>query len=227
MVELLNIQQELKAPKDKYNKFGGFPYRNASGILEAVKPLLKKYKCIITLHDEIALLGDRFYIHSVVTLVNESGDKVEADGWAREQENKAGMDAAQLTGACSSYARKYALCGLFAIDDSELDPDTMDNREPEVQADSKTEAQQKPIVQNKEKESLHEASEKWEQAIQWCIEKNAQPALLRKWYQISEEDEIKLRNAISVRKLSAGDPNKEKDIIEFQKEFGTEIKSKV
>lgn len=118
---LINIQGELKAPKSNYNKFGNYAYRSAEDILEALKPLLKKNNCTLTLKDDIILIGDRFYIKAIATLSNEKGS-IEASAMAREDESKKGMDGAQITGSCSSYARKYALNGLFAIDDTK-DPD--------------------------------------------------------------------------------------------------------
>lgn len=129
--KLNNIQLELKAPKNKRNTFGGYQYRDLSGILEAVKPLLKKYKCVITISDNVVTKEERTYIESTVTLIDsEDGTMCACKGYAREQDSKKGMDDAQLTGACSSYARKYACNGLFAIDDSR-DLDSMDNTKEE------------------------------------------------------------------------------------------------
>lgn len=125
--KLNNIQLELKAPKNKRNTFGGYQYRDLSGILEAVKPLLKKYKCVLMISDDVVTKEDRVYIKSTVTIIDcEDGTMHSCDGYAREQESKKGMDDAQLTGACSSYARKYACNGLLAIDDSQ-DLDSIDN----------------------------------------------------------------------------------------------------
>lgn len=117
MKELINIQSELKAPKNQYNSFGKYSYRNAEDILEAVKPLLKKNNCHLTITDEIILIGDRYYVKATAEITNGT-DKVTASAMAREEESKKGMDSAQLTGATSSYARKYALNGLFCIDDT-------------------------------------------------------------------------------------------------------------
>ena len=129
--KLNNIQLELKAPKNKHNTFGGYQYRDLSGILEAVKPLLKKYKCVITISDNVVTKEERTYIESTVTLIDsEDGSMCACKGYAREQDSKKGMDDAQLTGACSSYARKYACNGLFAIDDSR-DLDSMDDTKEE------------------------------------------------------------------------------------------------
>ena len=129
--KLNSIQLELKAPKNKRNNFGGYQYRDLSGILEAVKPLLKKYKCAIMISDDVVTKEDRTYIEATATIVDcEDGTMCQCKGYAREQDSKKGMDEAQLTGACSSYARKYACNGLLAIDDSQ-DLDAMDNTKEE------------------------------------------------------------------------------------------------
>lgn len=117
MKELFAIQQAIKAPKTEFNKFGNFDYRTAEGILSALKPLLESTQCFVTLSDELVMQGTRYYIKSTVILTNSEGKTVQATGYAREAETKKGMDESQITGSCSSYARKYALCGLFAIDD--------------------------------------------------------------------------------------------------------------
>lgn len=122
MKELIKIQAGLKAPKDKYSSFGRFSYRSCEDILEAVKPHLKDTGCTLIINDEIMHVGDRYYIKSTVTLRNSAGESVTATALAREEDKK-GMDAAQATGAASSYARKYALNGMFAIDDTK-DPDS-------------------------------------------------------------------------------------------------------
>ena len=126
MKELFTIQTELKAPKGQYNSFGKYKYRSCEDILEAVKPLLAKTKCTLTLSDEVKAEGGRFYIQATATLTNGANESVSACGWAREEEAKKGMDASQVTGAASSYARKYALNGLFAIDDTK-DSDATNN----------------------------------------------------------------------------------------------------
>ena len=118
--KLLNIQNELKAPKSQFNDFGKYKYRNAEDILEAVKPLCFKYKATLTLTDEIVLIGERYYVKATATLTdNEKPElKIWTTAYAREEEIKKGMDGSQVTGASSSYARKYALNGLFNIDDT-------------------------------------------------------------------------------------------------------------
>ncbi|HAW9010782.1 TPA: ERF family protein [Escherichia coli] len=118
--KLWTIQQTLNAPKNQRNNFGGYSYRSAEDILEAVKPLLQNIT--LTLNDEIVLIGDRYYVKATATL-SDGEDAVCVTAYAREEENKKGMDCSQLTGATSSYARKYALNGLFCIDDAK-DPDT-------------------------------------------------------------------------------------------------------
>lgn len=123
MKELIAIQSELKAPKSQFNKFGGYKYRKAEDILEAVKPLLAKQKCTLIITDDVVLIGNRIYVKATATIKNEKGECETTNGWAREEETKKGMDGSQITGASSSYARKYALNGLFAIDDN-ADPDT-------------------------------------------------------------------------------------------------------
>lgn len=117
--KLLNIQSELKAPKNQTNNFGRYNYRSCEDILEAVKPILKKEKCVVIVNDEIEQVDNRFYVKATVSLVDvESGEIIASSAYAREDENKKGMDSSQVTGASSSYARKYALNGLFAIDDT-------------------------------------------------------------------------------------------------------------
>lgn len=126
MKELAIIQSKLKAPKGQKNTFGGYKYRSCEDILEAVKPLLRETLCTLTLNDEVVLMGDRFYIKATATISNTENEVATTTAFAREEETKKGMDASQITGAASSYARKYALCGLFAIDDGK-DADSLNN----------------------------------------------------------------------------------------------------
>lgn len=124
--KLLEIQTELKAPKGQYNSFGKFNYRSCEDILEAVKPLLKKHNCTLTVSDELVNIGDRYYVKASATIMEiDSADSITNTAYAREAESKSGMDASQITGTASSYARKYALNGLFLIDDTK-DADTDD-----------------------------------------------------------------------------------------------------
>lgn len=118
------VQAELKAPKGQYNSFGKYKYRSCEDILEAVKPLLHKYKLVLTISDALYYMGERYYIQATATLIDtESGEKISNSALARESAEKKGMDDSQITGTASSYARKYALNGLFCIDDTK-DADT-------------------------------------------------------------------------------------------------------
>lgn len=125
--ELIEIQAHLKAPKGQYNNFGKYRYRSAEDILEAVKPLLAEQNCTLTLSDEVLNIGGRFYIKAVATLTNSEDKQVVNVAYAREDETKKGMDGSQITGTASSYARKYALNGMFLIDDTK-DADTDEYR---------------------------------------------------------------------------------------------------
>jgi hypothetical protein len=132
MSELLHIQQTLKAPKGQYNGFGKYKYRSCEDILEALKAPLKATECYIVISDDIVLVGDRYYIKATVELKKDGKLLESASAFARESLDKKGMDGSQITGTSSSYARKYALNGLFAIDDTK-DADTNENA-PEAMA---------------------------------------------------------------------------------------------
>ena len=122
--KLLNIQTTLKAPKGQFNKFGNYKYRNCEDILESLKPLLSDNKVVVLLNDDIVAINDRIYVKATVTLKDtKSDEKIETTAFAREEETKKGMDVSQITGSASSYARKYALNAMFAIDDTK-DSDT-------------------------------------------------------------------------------------------------------
>ena len=127
--KLQKIQLELSVPKNQRNSFGNYNYRSCEDILEALKPLLEKYQCLIVIGDNIEQVGDRYYVKAVATIKDiESTEEQFVTSYAREEETKKGMDGSQITGASSSYARKYALNGLFLIDDTK-DADTQNNRE--------------------------------------------------------------------------------------------------
>lgn len=128
MKQLVEIQNELKAPKSQFNKFGGYKYRNAEDILEAVKPLLFKHKCILTISDDIVCAGDRIYVKATAVISN-GADSISVSAFAREPEAQKGMSESQITGASSSYARKYALNGMFAIDDTKDSDATNEGKE--------------------------------------------------------------------------------------------------
>ena len=154
MKELIAIQSELKAPKSQFNKFGGYKYRKAEDILEAVKPLLAKQKCTLIITDDVVLIGNRIYVKATATIKNEKGEFETTNGWAREEETKKGMDGSQITGASSSYARKYALNGLFAIDDN-ADSDTTNDGQHQT-AQQQTQATQQTASQQFNSNDLNE-----------------------------------------------------------------------
>ena len=134
--KIVAIQSELKAPKGQYNSFGKYNYRSCEDILEGVKPLLTKHGLVLTIQDSIDLIGDRFYVKATAT-ITDGKEQLSTSAYARESLDKKGMDASQVTGATSSYARKYALNGLLAIDDTK-DADTMDNSKNPVQQTQET-----------------------------------------------------------------------------------------
>lgn len=146
--KLAKIQYELKAPKNQYNSFGKYKYRSCEDILEGVKPILHEVKAILTLSDTVEQIGDRIYIKSTATLKDiETGEKEETSAYAREDECKKGMDLAQVTGSTTSYARKYALNGLFCIDDTKDSDATNigEKKDDKREIDFITEAQQKRL----------------------------------------------------------------------------------
>ena len=128
-MSLIKIQKELKVPKNQMNKFGNYKFRSAEDIIEAAKPICHKHNCGLTISDEVVLIGDRIYVKATATLHKDDGDYIATTGYAREEEVKKGMDAAQITGSASSYARKYALNGLFAIDDTKDADSTNDHKD--------------------------------------------------------------------------------------------------
>ena len=139
--KLLNIQQELKAPKNQKNTFGGYNYRSCEDILEAVKPLLKKENLIMNITDELVYIGERYYIKATAILTDiDSNNQFINVAYAREEETKKGMDGSQITGTASSYARKYALNGLFLIDDTK-DADTDEYKKQTTEEKKATEKQ--------------------------------------------------------------------------------------
>lgn len=143
--KLIEIQAELKAPKSQFNKFGGYNYRNCEDILEAVKPLCAKHEIVPLLSDEIVMIGDRFYVKATAK-VTDGKEEIATTAFARESKDKKGMDESQITGSASSYARKYALNGLFCIDDTK-DADFMDN--------SQSNKQQQPKPQQQPQKETH------------------------------------------------------------------------
>lgn len=207
MEELLKIQQELKAPKWQFNKFGGYKYRSCEDILSAVKPLLEKYKVVLVMKDDIVEFEShidsvsdtskdgktshteyhwpRFYVMATATLYSIDGKQIMSSfAYAREEQDKAGMDGAQVTGSASSYARKYALNGLFAIDDG-VDPDSTNKWDDAPAKDSKP--AEKPWFNDGDLDKFTGfASSYWD--AEWGLK------VIRTKYRISKAMEKKVRD---------------------------------
>lgn len=164
--KLLAIQTKLKAPKGQYNNFGNFNYRSAEGILEAVKPLNAEQGVLLTITDEIKEVGGRVYVVATAT-VSDGTDELKVSAFSREPENKKGMDESQITGATSSYARKYALNGLYAIDDNK-DADTDEHKQQQDNAPKKQQTQKQ-----QQKQQQQQAKEPTEQELHEIVEKYA------------------------------------------------------
>lgn len=166
--KLLAIQTKLKAPKGQYNSFGKYSYRSAEDILEAVKPLNAEQGVLLTITDEIKEIGGRVYVVATAT-VSDGTDTLQVSAFAREPENKKGMDESQITGATSSYARKYALNGLYAIDDNK-DADTDEHKQQQENAPKKQQGQKQQAQKQQEKgfteQELHELVEKYVRNIE-------------------------------------------------------------
>lgn len=152
--KIARVQSELNAPKDKKNSFGGYNYRNVESIYEAVKPLLLKEGLVLSMTDEVVEVNERIYIKATATVTDGFGS-LSATGYAREAGMKKGMDEAQITGSCSSYARKYALGGLFLIDDNK----DIDSMEP-ASTDKKSEKEVETKSSEKPKKSDDELANK-------------------------------------------------------------------
>lgn len=180
MNKLAEIQQKLKAPKNQRNKFGNYNYRSCEDILEAVKPLLGDSVLLVT--DEIVQIGERYYVKATVQFITSDGKK-SVSAFARETFDKKGMDAAQITGAASSYARKYALNGLFCIDDTK-DPDTNAPPDTKTAAKTKEEKQAERIEQaffnytTEHKDDLAEGFE-WDKAAFERIIREGEPKTVK------------------------------------------------
>lgn len=172
--KLLKVQLELKVPKNQFNKFGGYNFRNCEDILAAVKPIASKYSVVVVCNDELVMIGDRYYIKATARFIDcENAEISEIDnyGYAREEETKKGMDGSQVTGACSSYARKYALNGLLGIDDVK-DSDTTnkgDNDKPKTtQPKLKKEEKVKLLIEKLTEQGTLEKTEKWAKVDHDC-----------------------------------------------------------
>lgn len=203
---LNKIQTELKAPKNLYNSFGKYKYRNFEGICEAVKPLLAQTGTTLVVTDSMENIGDRYYIKAKAVLSSvEDGSEVVAEALAREPIAKKGMDEAQITGATSSYARKYCLNGLFLLDDTK-DPDTDESRiESEARSKKATgkpaKVDREPtIIATEENKNNPAAEEQIEQIEALCKEDNVPAQFVANMYDIKSLDDLTVSQAYSVIK---------------------------
>lgn len=189
--KLMTVQGALKAPKDKPNDFGNYKYRSAEGILEAVKPLLQQEELVISLIDSIEVFGDRIYLKATATVIDvHTGEKIETMAYAREAAQKRGMDDAQVTGATSSYARKYALNGLFAIDDSK-DFDTEEFRNECKNRDNARNEQKKADTLEKN-EKMKISKELAEKAKSLGVSNETMKAIVQQKYKVTCSTEMNI-----------------------------------
>ena len=196
MCKLQEIQHRLKAPKGQYNSFGKYKYRSCEDILEAVKPILNETGCTLTLSDEIVLIGDRYYIKATAKLKGEGIDEV-VTAYARESETKTGMDASQITGTASSYARKYALNGLFCIDDTkDADTDEYANQT----AKKSVATQQKPAPASpakNEKQVFDSTHPQWQTILDRMVAGKGSLKALQEFYSISASVEKEITDYLN------------------------------
>lgn len=198
MKELIAIQSELKAPKSQFNPFGKYKYRKAEDILEAVKPLLAKQKCTLTITDDVVLIGNRIYVKATATIKNEKGECETTTGWAREEETKKGMDGSQITGASSSYARKYALNGLFAIDDNADSDTTNDGQHQATQQQTQQSAAQQPATPQYHTNDLNEGLA----YLSRCVNKDNLVWVVQKYKPLTASPQF--MQAVSAKKKELG-----------------------
>lgn len=153
--KLVNVQSDLKAPKGQYNSFGKYKYRSCEDILEAVKPHLKKNGLALVVKDEIVEIAGRIYVKATAKVIDENGAEISTTAFAREPQEKKGMDDSQVTGSSSSYARKYALNGLFAIDDNK-DADSISEQKENTKTDKKTSSSSKKKAEEMPQQPIQE-----------------------------------------------------------------------
>lgn len=183
--KLLNVQRDLKAPKSQRNTFGNYNYRSAEDILEAVKPLLTEQGLLMTITDMIEQVGERYYIKAKI-IVTDGEDVIEVTGYARESLNKKGMDDSQVTGTASSYARKYAMNGLFLIDDTK-DSDSNENH-----TERENRAKKADIEAEKERQfKIAKLNTQFENGLKAAKDKNAPMELLTEWNKLPKVQAIK------------------------------------
>ena len=190
--KLSAIQVKLNAPKKQYNSYGKYNYRSCEDILEGLKPHLEETKTAVTVNDEIVLIGERYYVKATATLHDCESDKsVSNTAYAREELTKKGMDASQITGSTSSYARKYALNGLFCIDDVK-DADTRDNRQKEAEEQAKAESEAKDI-ENSVIDDLKARALKAR-----CVAEQVPEAKLLKLYKVDAIEKLTMRQFANI-----------------------------
>lgn len=193
MSKLQEIQHKLKAPKGQYNSFGKYKYRSCEDILEAVKPILNEVGCTLTLSDEIVLIGDRYYIKATAKLTGVDTSEV-TTAYAREDLDKKGMDGSQVTGTASSYARKYALNGLFCIDDTkDADTDEYANQTSKAKATA-------PVPQTeKQREIFNSAHPDWQKVLNNLAAGKGSIKALQGYYSISASVEKEIIDYLNQR----------------------------
>lgn len=183
--KLLNVQRDLKAPKSQRNTFGNYNYRSAEDILEAVKPLLAEQGLLMTITDMIEQVGERYYIKAKI-IVTDGEDSIEVTGYARESLNKKGMDDSQITGTASSYARKYAMNGLFLIDDTK-DSDSNENH-----TERENRAKKADVEAEREKQAkIAKLNAQYERALKAANDNEAPMELLTKWNKLPKAAALK------------------------------------
>lgn len=182
MERLVKIQKELKAPKNQYNSFGKYKYRSTEDIMEGLKPLLSREKLSLVVSDEVVAIGNRFYVKATCIVSDNTKELARNTAFAREADTKKGMDVAQVTGAASSYARKYALSGLFLCDDTK-DNDGYDNNQQTTQQQQgyQQPTQQQPVQQTPPPPENN--ADVWENGrkklTEWCMAHQAEG---QKWF---------------------------------------------
>lgn len=184
--KLVAIQNELKAPKGQLNKFGGYHYRSCEDIIEAAKPLAAKYGCAIVMSDEVVEVGNRIYVKATARLVSDN-EHIETTAFARESETRKGMDDAQITGSASSYARKYALNGLFAIDDTKDADATNDHGKSPSKPANVTPATKKAVM---------------EQSLS-CLENGDENGLKQIWHEFGADEKAVLWSMFNAQQRAA------------------------
>lgn len=183
--KLIKVQSELKAPKGQHNDFGNYYYRSAEDVFEAVKPLLTEQGLLMTITDIIEQVGERYYIQAKVILT-DGEDTIEVTGYARESLNKKGMDDSQITGTASSYARKYAMNGLFLIDDTK-DSDSNENR-----IERENRAKKADVEAEREKQAkIEKLNAQYERALKAANNNEAPMELLTKWNKLPKAAALK------------------------------------